>query len=154
MNEIIIYIFYILLLIYLILKNKVYKKISNNMQYEAKKSPLNDREKYSNIQPHNIPHSVQNSVQNSVHSAECADAQCTECADAQCADITYLYDSLSSPVDRGMANVMSAVSKRSKNSLTNASRLTKNSIHKYFGDELEQNENAEWWYNNEYEINL
>lgn len=137
MNVIVIYIFYLLLFIYLVLKNKVYKEKSNNMQDKTKKSPLNDIEKYSHIQPHSMSHS--------------ADAQC---ADAQCADITYLYDSLSSPVDRGMANVMSAISKRSKNSLTNASRLTKNSIHKYFGDELEQNENAEWWDNNEYEMNL
>ena len=135
MNEIIIYIFYILLLIYLILKNKVYKKKSNNMQNKVKKLPLNEREKYSNIRPFS-----KSNDQFSTGSAS--------------ADITYLYDSLSSPVDRGMANVMSAVSKRSKNSLTNASRLTKNSIHKYFGDELEQNENAEWWDNNEYEMNL
>ena len=53
-----------------------------------------------------------------------------------------------------MANVMSAVSKRSKESLTNSTRLTKYSISKYIGDELEQNENAEWWNNNEYEMNL
>ena len=54
-----------------------------------------------------------------------------------------------------MTNVMSAVSKRSKESLTNSTRLTKYSISKYIGDELEQNENKDWWdINDELEMKI
>ena len=67
-------------------------------------------------------------------------------------DVLYLYDQLSGPVDQGMANVMSAVSKRSKESLTNRARVTKNTYAKYFQDEFDGHENSRWWDNDELEI--
>lgn len=67
-------------------------------------------------------------------------------------DILYLYDQLSGPVDLGMANVMSAISKRSKESLTNRSRATVNTYSKYFKDEFDGHENSRWWDNDELEI--
>ena len=51
-----------------------------------------------------------------------------------------------------MANVMSAISKRSKESLTNQNRKTKNTFSKYFHDELEDHENSRWWDNDELDI--
>ena len=69
-------------------------------------------------------------------------------------DLLYLYDSLQGPVDQGMATVMSAISKRSKESLTNQNRKTKYTFEKYFVDELEDHENARWWDNNELDVNM
>ena len=67
-------------------------------------------------------------------------------------DLLYLYDKLSGPVDLGMANVMSATSKKSKQALTNRSRMTRNTFADYFRDELDGHENRRWWDNDELEI--
>jgi len=62
-------------------------------------------------------------------------------------DLLYTYDKLSGPIDLGMANVMSAISKRSKESMINRSRMTKNTWSKYFVDEMNEHENRVWWDN-------
>ena len=67
-------------------------------------------------------------------------------------DILYIYDKLSGSVDLGMANVMSAVSKRSKESQTNKNRTTRNTWNKYFTDELNDHENRVWWDNSELDM--
>lgn len=62
-------------------------------------------------------------------------------------DILQLYDTKSTTVDQGMATVLSAVSKRSKEAATNASRMTRNTFQKYFTEELNEQANRRWWDN-------